>query len=185
MGTAELLEKIRADGRARVAEIEADRDSKVRDIVGRQSAEVAELERDRRERTGREVRLIAERAKSRTRLDRRKALLEAKWQVIGEVLDSARSRVLADGRYGALVKGLAAKHAGKDGVVRLSEADTERFGRELGVRTGDPVKIQGGLIVEAGRQVLDFSLEESLAAIRGELAPELAGLLFPDTGERD
>jgi vacuolar-type H+-ATPase subunit E/Vma4 len=185
MGTTELLDKIRADGRSRVAVIDADRNQKVGEIVERQSAEVSNLEREWRERTERETRLIAERARSRTRLELRKALLEAKWQVIGDVFDAARGRVLADGHYGALVKQLAVRHSGKDGVVRMSEADTGRFGKRLGAKVGDPVMIDGGLIIEVGRQVLDFSLGETLAAIRGELAPELAGLIFPGSGETD
>jgi vacuolar-type H+-ATPase subunit E/Vma4 len=179
MGTTELLDKIRADGRKRVAEIEADRDQKVGEIVERRSAEVANLEREWRERTEREAKLIAERAKSRARLERRKALLDARWQVIAQVFDKARDHLLADGHYGALVKQLAVRHSGKDGVVRMSEADTGRFGKRLGARVGDPVMIDGGLIIEVGRQVLDFSLKESLAAIREEQAAVLAGLIFP------
>ncbi|UCG44372.1 MAG: V-type ATP synthase subunit E [candidate division WOR-3 bacterium] len=183
MGTTELLDKIRAEGQGRVSEIEADRDQKVKEIAERQSAEVAELGREWQERTERETRLVAERARSRSRIDRRKALLGAKWEVIGRVFDKARERVLADGRYGTLVSQIAAKHAGKDGVVRMSPADTARFGRTLEARVGDPVAIDGGLIIETGRQVLDFSLKEWLAAIREELASELAGLIFPGSEE--
>lgn len=183
MGTTELLDKIRDDGRKRVAEIEADRDQKVGEVAERGSAEVAELEREWHGRTERETRLIAERARSRARLDRRKALLGARWHAIGQVFDKARDRLLADGRYGTLVKQVAARHAGRDGVVRMSQADTARFGKMLEAEVGEPVEIDGGLIIEAGRQVLDFSLQESLAAIRDELAPELAGLMFPGSEE--
>jgi len=185
MGTTELLDKIRDDGRRRVAEIEADRDQKVGEILERQSSEVAELERAWRGRTEHETRLIMERARSRTRLERRKALLGARWQVIGRVFDMARDRLLADGRYGELIRELAARYAGKDGVVRMSPADTARFGKSLKVKIGEPAEIDGGLIVETGRQVLDFSLQESLAVIRDELAPELAGLVFPASQETD
>ncbi len=183
MGTVELLDKILDDGRNRVSEIEADRDQKVKEIAEHQAAEVAELEREWHERTERETMLIAERSRSRTRIDRRKALLGARWEAIGQVFDKAREQVLEDGRYGTLVKQLAARHAGKHGVVRMSSADTARFGKMLEAKVGDPVEIDGGLIIEAGRQVLDFSLQESLAAIREELAPELAGLMFPSSEE--
>jgi vacuolar-type H+-ATPase subunit E/Vma4 len=180
MGSEELLGRIRADGRAKVAEVRAERDRQVGEIEARFGAEAGRLEQEFRARIEQETKQALERARSRARLDARKELLAARWQVIEDVFGQARARVLSDPEYPALLKALAAKHRGKDGRVRLSAADVKRLGKGLNAETDRD--IDGGLRVEFGRQVLDFSLGESLGAIRDELAPRLAEKLFPQPG---
>ncbi len=186
MSTAALVEKIRSDGQARVAGINNNRDKKIAEIEERLANEVNELEQEYQERIERETRLIKERVGSRARLEQRKNLLAAKWEVIERVLESAQTQVLEDEKYPQLIKDIVERYAPSDSVVRLSAADTEKFGRKLGVELGEPAGIKGGVIIEKKkqRQILDFSVEETLGAIREELASELAGLLFPESGSR-
>jgi vacuolar-type H+-ATPase subunit E/Vma4 len=179
MGSEQLLGRIRSDGRDKVARVEAERDREVTGIRERFASEVKELEREFGERIERETRQELERAKSRARLDARKELLRARWQVIGEVFDRAGKQVLDDKEYPRLLEQLVGRFATGDARVRFSARDQERLGKKLGVKTGDSADISGGLVVEQGRQFLDFSVGESLGAIRDELAPKLAQQLFP------
>lgn len=181
MGSEELLGRIRSDGRAKVAKVEAERDRQVGETRARADVEVAQLEQEFRARIELETRQALERARSRARLDARKELLRARWQVLEEVFEQARARLLEDPEYPGLLESLARRHAGKDGLVRVSAQDLERLGGKLGAKTGT-ADITGGLVVEQGRRFLDFSVEESLGAIRDELAPKLAQRLFPQPG---
>lgn len=181
MGATELLERIREDGRERVRAIEADRERELAEIAARRNAAKAELESEFRERREREVARILERARSRARLNRRKAVLAARWRVIDRVFGRARELLQADPDYPNLLKELAGRYGGDGVVVSLSPADTDKHGGKLGVRFGEPVDITGGLLARSGRKVVDCSLDEALEAMRGELAPAIARELFAGT----
>ncbi|HDQ99370.1 MAG TPA: hypothetical protein ENN51_03680 [candidate division WOR-3 bacterium] len=178
MGATELLERIRYDGRERLRSVEAGRDEELAGIAARREAEKTRLESEFKERREREVARILERARSRARLDRRKAVLAAQWRVIDRVFARARELLPADPDYPNLLKELAGRYGGDGVVVRLSPADTDRHGGRLGVKLGEPTDIAGGLLAESGRKVVDCSLDEALDAMRGQLAPLLAADLF-------
>ena len=179
MGSSELIEKIRADGRQRVAEIERERERQVAEITTRRDAEVQTLESEFHERGERETRLIRERARSRAKLDARKVLLAAKWEAIGRVFAAARERIPSDPEYPRLLREIATRHAEPGTVVRLSESDRAKHGPTLGVELGEPAPIAGGVLVVQGRETVDYSLDESLAMLRSELASAIARILFP------
>jgi len=177
VGSEELLAKIRSDALKRVEETRAERDERVAAVRRQAEEETARLEQESREKTGREAGMILERARSRARLERRKMLLAAKWEVIERVFEAAKGRVRKDPEYAGLLKGIVERHAGGDSEVRVSNEDRNLLG---GVKNlGEPVDIAAGVIVVQGRKSLDFSVGEALAAIRTELAPELSRDLFP------
>ncbi|MFO7675167.1 MAG: V-type ATP synthase subunit E family protein [bacterium] len=185
MGAGELLDKIRQDGRERVAGVEAEREREAAEVARRRDSELGELERQFGERIGRETGLIAERARSRGGLDRRKAILTAKWEVIDRAFDRARERILADDEYPALLETIVAQYRDRKPEVRLSRVDRERFGARFGARLGEPADISGGLHVVFDRHVVDYSLDEALSALRDELASAIAGQLFAGAASPD
>jgi vacuolar-type H+-ATPase subunit E/Vma4 len=178
MGATELLEKIRLDGRARVAAVEAERNRTLGEVEARTRSEVAAIEAEGRARGSREATAIVERAQSSARLVKRNAVLAARWEVMDRVAGLARERVLADPDYPAMVCRLVKRHAGPDSVARLSEQDTLRFGGKVGATLGKPAAIAGGVLIEAGRQQMSFSLSDTLAAGRDEEAARLSEILF-------
>ncbi len=184
MSRETLLEKVRADGRARVEAVEAKLKQALADIDARRESEVARLEAEFSERTERETRLILERARSKARMERRKALLAARWDAVERVFELAREKAVAGAEYPRLMKGIVRRHGGEGVAVRLSARDREAIGRDIGASLGETAPIAGGVLIQAGRRVLDFSLDESLAAIRDELASELVDLLYPDSKEK-
>ena len=178
MGTNELVEKILADGKARVAAIAAERDRAVADTRKRSAAEVAVIESDCAERSRRDCDAIIERAHSQARLQNRNAVLAARWQVLDRAVGRAQEKVLADPGYADSIVRLVKQHAGPESVTSLSEADTRAFGTSLGTMVGEPLPIAGGVMIRTGKEELNFSLAEALSALRDELARDLSQVLF-------
>jgi vacuolar-type H+-ATPase subunit E/Vma4 len=178
MGTNELVEKIRADSRERVAGINGERDRIATETRARAAAEVAVIESESGERSRRECGAILERARGRARLELRNAVLAARWQVLDLVVRRAEGKLLADPGYADAAVLLVKKHGRPDSVVRLSEADSRSFGARLGKTLGKPAPITGGLLIQTGKEELNFSLSEALSALREELARDLSQILF-------
>ena len=178
MGTNELVEKILADGKARVAAIATERDRTVAEARKRSAAEVAAIESDFAERSRRECDAILERTRSRARLEMRNAVLAARWQVLDRAVGRAQEKVLADPGYADSIVRLVKEHAGPESVASLSEPDTRSFGAKMGTKVGEPAPIAGGVMIRTGKEELNFSLGEALSALRDELARDLSQILF-------
>lgn len=181
MDAEKLTGRIAADARQRVQELTADAASRASEIARRAEEEVARLEAENRERIARDSGMVMERARSQARLDAGKALLAARWQVIDAIIERAARAVLADAEYHELVAGLVKRHATAGSVVRMSADDTRRLGRKPAARLGEPAAIRGGILVRQGRTELDLSLDALLAAVREELATELARMTLPES----
>jgi len=178
MGTNELVEKILADGKARVAAMAAERDRTVAEARKRSAAEVAAIESDFTERSRRECDAILERTRSRARLEMRNAVLAARWEVLERAVGRAQERVLADPDYADSIVRLVKQHASPESVASLSEPDTRSLGTRLGTKVGGPLPIAGGVMIRTGKEELNFSLGEALLALRDELARDLSQILF-------
>jgi len=178
MGTNELVQKILADGSAKVAAIGAERDKAVAEIQKRSASEVAAVESDWEGRSKRDCEAVLERARSRARMEKRNAVLAARWQVLDRAVKRAEEKVLADPRYADFVAAIVKKHARPESVVSLSEADTSAFGNRLGVKLGEPVPISGGVMIRSGKEELNFALGEAMTSLRDELARDLSQILF-------
>ena len=178
MGTNELVEKILADGKQRAAAIAAERDRAVAETRKRSAAEVAAIESDSAERSRRDCDAILERARSRARLEKRNAVLAARWQVLDRAVQRAQEKVLADPGYADSMIRLVEKHARPGSVASLSEADTQSFGARLGTKLGDPLPLAGGVMLRTGKEELNFSLSLALSELRDELARDSSQILF-------
>lgn len=178
MAASDLLQKIRADGRARVREIEARRDAELSRIAQALAEEARNLEREYHEASEKEAALFLGRARSRARLEQRNALLAARWKMIDRALGLAAEKLPEEKDYAELVLGLVKRYAGKDSVVRFSNRDSGRLKTDSGTNVGQPASIKGGVVIVQGRTVLDFSVDRALEAMRGRLAKELNGILF-------
>ena len=178
MGTNELVEKILADGKARVAAIGEERDRAVAETQERAAAEVAAVEADCAEQTRIAYDAVIERARSRARIEKRNAVLAARWQTLDRVVKRAEEKVLGDPGYADFVTRVVKKYARPDSVVSLSEADTRAFGARVGAKLGEPVPISGGVMIRSGKEELNFALGEALLSLRDDLARDLSQTLF-------
>jgi len=178
MGTNELVEKILADGKGRAAAIAAERDKAVAETRKRSADEVAGIEADFAERSKQECDAVLERARSRARMEKRNAVLAARWAMLDGAVQRAQDKFLADAGYADFMTKLVKKHARTGSVASLSEADTRSFGAQLGTKVGDPLPIAGGVMIRTGKEELNFSLNEALSGLRDELARDLSNILF-------
>ncbi len=180
MGTNELVEKILADGRTKVAAVVAERDKAVAEVRSRADAEVAAIESDCAERSkqGREV--VLERARSRARMEKRNAVLAARWQVLDRAVKRAEQKLLGDPGYADLVTGIVKKYARPESVVSLSATDTRAFGARVGAKLGEPSPISGGVMIRTGKEEMNFALGEALLSLREDLARDLSRTLFEE-----
>jgi vacuolar-type H+-ATPase subunit E/Vma4 len=178
MGTNELVEKILADGKARVSAIAEERNKAVVETQKRSAAEVAAIESVRAERSKRECEAVLERARSRARMEERNAVLAARWQVLDRAVKRAEEKLLGDPGYADFVTGIVKKYARPESVASLSEADMRAFGARVGARLGEPASISGGVMIRSGKEEMNFALGEALLSLRDELARELSQTLF-------
>lgn len=180
MGASELLERIRKDGRDRAAVIRSEKEAALAEIHARLTNELERIAAEARARAALEAARIVERTRGRAGLTVRNAKLAARWQALHDVVATAERRVVDDGSYGELIAGLVQKYARPDSEVRLSEADTRRFGGRLSVKPAVPVAISGGVLIRNDRQELNFVLRDALVAESEAQASELSRLLFPE-----
>jgi vacuolar-type H+-ATPase subunit E/Vma4 len=178
MGTNELVEKILADGKARVAAIGQERDHALADTQKRTAAEVAAIESEYAEQTRRASDAILERANSRARMEKRNAVLAARWRTLDRAVKRAEEKLLGDPGYADSVTGIVKRYARPESVVSLSEADTRAFGARVGARLGGPAPISGGVMIRTGKEEMNFALGEALLSLRDELARDLSQILF-------
>lgn len=185
MGSTELLEKILADTRAKVAAIQEEKERRLAEIAQRTKSVIEKLKRESAELVNERVQRMIERTRSQAKIERRKIVLEAKWQVIDFVFSEAKKAILSSPDYPQIVANLARRYASPGASVYLSPADTKRWDAVAGIKIGEPAPITGGLIVRSGRMAIDLSLDTVLMLIREELSPELAAVLFEgkDKGE--
>lgn len=178
MGTVELIDKILADARSRVAAIKEEKERRLEEIHNRTAAVLAELKKENEEMLNQKVNFIVERTRSQARLESRKLILEARWQMIERVCAEARKAIINDPDYPALLEMLVKKYVKPGCTVHLSPSDTARWKTIGGIKPGEPVPITGGVIIRTGREVIDLSLDTVLNQVREELITELAQTLF-------
>jgi V/A-type H+-transporting ATPase subunit E len=178
MGTNELVEKILSDGRAKVTAIAAERDKAVAEVQKRSDSEAAAVESDCTERSKRDCEAVLERARSRARMEKRNAVLAARWQVLDRAVKRAEEKLLTSPGYADFVTAIVKKYARPESVASLSEADTRAFGARVGAKLGEPAAISGGVMIRTGKEELNFALGEALLSLRDELARELSQILF-------
>ncbi len=175
----EEAEKIKAEARKR-AEAKAE-------WILRKARTQAEIEKQR---------IIAN-----ARLEVRKKRLQVQEELIREVIEALRERLaeLPEEEYFPMLVDLTAKaveELGSENIVvrsnektlglisaRLDEfmkALTEKLGREIEVKVGEPVKTIGGVIVENpdGTVRVDNTFEARIERFESELRAEIAKALF-------
>ena len=139
------------------------------------------------------VEKIAERAKTAAALERRRYILEAKQEVIGEMIDTARESlyVLREEDYFALLQAMIAKYAlPQDGELILSEKDAARLPRgflkkinaslQEGALTLSEEKryLDGGFLLRYGGIEENCTYDALFDAAREQLQDDVNKMLF-------
>ncbi|MGQ9678146.1 MAG: V-type ATP synthase subunit E [bacterium] len=177
MGSEELFEKILDDARLKVVLIQEEKARQQAEIEARTKSTIEKLRQESTVRLNERIREMVDRARSQAKLEGRKIVLKAKWQVIDFVCSEAKKVILNSPDYPAIIMNLAKKYASTDSSVHLSFDDTKRLGTVDNIKV-EPVSVSGGLVVRKGKELIDLSLDTMLTLVRRELSSELAALLF-------
>ena len=192
-----ITDRILADGRQEIAALEAETKAACEKIKadGDAAAQAAYWKQFKKGTADAALRL--ERLSSMARLEAKKQVLREKQTLIGEAFDRAVElmRTLPDAEYTKLVAYLAADAArtGKEQVL-LNASDREKYGAAI-VEKANAVRasralpaeltlaqqtreIPGGAILSDGSVEMNCSLDVLVNTGRGELAGEVAKILF-------
>lgn len=142
-----------------------------------------------------EVQTYAERIKSSCDMQRKKALLKAKQDVISDVLAQAYEKVLEldDEAYFDMIRKMLVKYVQpSDGVICFSEKDMKRMPLEFAAEiqetakskggtltlSKEPKEMTGGFILVYGGIEENCTIKAMFEARRDELSDHVNGMLF-------
>lgn len=191
-GIEKLTQQINADAQVEIDAILAEAKEKA-DAISADFAQRAEKAAAERLAKGteaaaqREERLI-----SMADMERRKAILGAKQDMVGKAFDKALEQLcaLADADYVAMLTKLAVSAApnGK-GQLIFSQKDRTRVGKDVVLAANEALNgsltlseqtrpMAGGFILSDGAIEVNCTFETLVRLQRGEIAGEVAGVLF-------
>lgn len=193
-GIDKILQEIEEEGRAAADRIARETEEKIsalrKEALEKAEARCAEI----RAQGARESREILERGASGAGLLSRRMILEAKQELLAELLQKARESVcrMEGEEYFALIRRIAAKNAlPRPGELLLSPGDRERlpdgFEKELAglLPEGGSLKvssetrdIRGGCVLLYGGVEENCSIEALFSAGRDEMADLARSILF-------
>lgn len=173
-----------------------------RELLEQAEEEAAKRASDISRKAEKEAEHVRERTASSMDLLRRRRILAAKQEMIGEILSMARASVkeMEADEYFALLLNLACKYAlPKEGVIYFSPEDLKRMPEGFGAEIGKAAEEKGGRLAvsEKGRNpgggfVLDYGgVEENCTwevifeAKREELTDLVSQILFGQAGKEE
>ena len=192
-GIEKLTQQISAEAQTEIDAILAEAKEKADAITADYSQQAEKAAAERRAKgeeaaAQREERLIA-----MADMERRKALLAARQDMVGKAFDKALEQLcnLSDGEYIALLTKLAvsAASSGKEQLI-FSEKDRGRVGEAVVLAANKALEngnltlseqtrpMSGGLILSDGAIEVNCTFETLIRLQRGEMAGEVAGVLF-------
>ena len=192
-GIEKLTQQITADAQVEIdailAEAQANADAITADYAQRAEKAAAErLAKGTEAAAQREERLVA-----MADMERRKDLLAAKQDMVGKAFDKALEQLcnLSDDEYVAMLTKLAvaASASGKEQLI-FSQKDQTRVGKDVVMAANEALNeghltlseqtrpMRGGFILSDGAIEVNCSFETLVRLQRGEIAGEVANVLF-------
>ena len=192
-GIEKLTQQITADAQVEIdailAEAQANADAITADYAQRAEKAAAErLAKGTEAAAQREERLVA-----MADMERRKDLLAAKQDMVGKAFDKALEQLcnLSDDEYVAMLTKLAvaASASGKEQLI-FSQKDRTRVGKDVVMAANEALNeghltlseqtrpMRGGFILSDGAIEVNCSFETLVRLQRGEIAGEVANVLF-------
>ena len=180
MGLELVKDEIIASAKKEAEEILAKADTDVKEIAQRVKQEIDEYRAKLSEKIAGELRSLKDNELSRSRLESRKAALEAKSKLIGEVFEQAKEKLYHEStderkkRMSSLF-GIAKSSISVGSV--LAKPEDKQFFSGLNVQNAD---LSGGFLVtdKEGEVSLDFTYDTILDQIKEKELSEIAKILF-------
>lgn len=188
---SQILDEANHSAEGKVAEAKAKAEEMIRAAKAEADAESLKIS----QKSEAAVQMYAERVKSSCDMQRKKAILQAKQEVIGEVLDKAYEKVLKldDKAYFDMIRKMLDKYVqAGNGVICFSAADLKRMpeGFEAEIQetakskggtlalSQEPKEMTGGFILVYGGIEENCTIKAMFESNRDELSDHVHGLLF-------
>ena len=188
-GLEKIIEHIRQDADIAAKAIITEGETEAAALLEEEKAELIRLQQTNDEKRKAEVELLVNRGQSAAKLLRRKMLLEAKQQIISDVIEDAKSTLhhLPESDYFALILKMVKKNAlQKSGEILFSEKDQKRLPAEFGdtlkpfalTVSKETRNIDGGFVLLYGDIEENCSFDALILTARESLQDKVRDLLF-------
>lgn len=188
---SQILDEANHSAEVKIAEAKEKAEQIIRDAKAEAEAEASKLS----QKSQAAVETYAERIQSSGDMQRKKAILQAKQEIIAGVLEKAYEQICAleDASYFELIRKMLEKYAQPgDGVICFNEKDLKRmpqgFAAEIkkaaeakkGTLTlsSEPKEMDGGFILVYGGIEENCTIRAMFDAKKDELSDQVQGVLF-------
>ncbi len=198
-GIAKIKERILEEAREEKQKLVENAQAQARDIKAKYEHKAKEMFNDILDKAGKDAEEKKRRRLSMAQLENRKALLQAKQQIIDEVFEEAKAKIkkLPDENYQALIADMLIKSAitGNEEVV-ISEHDKNRITQDFLAKVNKtlndsgkqgnlkisktPGRMIGGFILKSEDLEVNNTFDSLINMEREELETEIAKILFEE-----
>lgn len=192
MGLEAVVGDIKEKGQKEVARIQAETDAEVRRVLNEAQERAASIKQKADEDVERDVQRIVNQESSAANLSVKREMLNAEKDTLSRVHDAAIARIgdLPAEFHEQALRTLLPRAATevKDGVVYCNARDIPTVKKILaeskelaGFSVGDPVSIEGGIIVESadGSMKIDYTYRMFLETVWESGLKDASDILFP------
>lgn len=189
-GIEAIVEHILADAREKAAQIEAGAAEQIDQIKTQADQACASIRQDADHKGQQAAAAVINRASSQAALEARRVLLEARQNLIDEVIADATHQLgeLSDPEKKDLYVRMIQATGSSGGTVTANAADLALMQDVVAVLgkgwdlSTEPGTFSGGLSLSRGRIVENLTFDLLVRNLRPQLAALAAGILFPDAG---
>lgn len=182
MSIERITKRIIEEANNRAQEILESYNQKIKEAQNAFDNLAQRLQAETEKRINAEVTRLYELTIGQAKLETKKNLLKAKWEVIDSLFSEAQKRILGDKSYSSWIKEIITRNASIENnqvEILLNANDKKNLTASLtDWKIGKPVPISGGVIIGQGKLEKNFSLDAILARIKEELLIDLAKALF-------
>ncbi|HHV19583.1 MAG TPA: V-type ATP synthase subunit E [Thermoanaerobacterales bacterium] len=198
-GIAKIKERILEEAREEKQKLVENAQAQARDIKAKYEHKAKEMFNDILDKAGKDAEEKKRRILSMAQLENRKALLQAKQQIIDEVFEEAKAKIkkLPDENYQTLIADMLIKSAitGNEEVV-ISEHDKNRITQDFLAKVNKtlndsgkqgnlkisktPGRMIGGFILKSEDLEVNNTFDSLINMEREELETEIAKILFEE-----
>lgn len=195
-GLEKIIQEIEAEGKSNADRILAEANKEAEEILASAKKEAETKSAEIAEKPAQEIKAIINRANSQAALIKRQKILNAKQQVINEIIDKARLKLtgLPDNEYFDIILKIAQKYAHKgEGIITFSRTDLDRLPKHFEKTLNKAIKdienasltisqdsapIEGGFILKYGDIEENCSFEALFSYAKEDLQDKVNEFLF-------
>jgi V/A-type H+-transporting ATPase subunit E len=182
MGLETIVEEIKAKGRAEADRINAEADKEVSRIIEEAKSRAAKIKTAKQEEVKKEISRLRQQELSSANLEVKRALLNARKEVLDEVYEKARDaiREFPAEKNQRLLKAIIEKNAADNMRIYSNSRDKPVIQKVTKLKYAGEIDCIGGVLLEneKGTEYLDFKYETILKNISERSLKQVSDILF-------